>query len=200
MFIKGVGVVNLLLLWKSNADNVKCQTLLHDDPLVVVHPESKDWNLDNYALWCWKEASRLYAASWVRDIGPLNSDLMTTKRKQYNEGHASLKKMLWLQEVGMETLRPALQRVYMTRASAYRECPQKLPLKDIKKVFQQVMEKKEEANKSQKKRMLDCLLVCLCGDQHYMQANGIFGEVSLGEVYFVFSSFSTSKRKLRKKA
>ncbi|KAI3833158.1 hypothetical protein MKX03_030597 [Papaver bracteatum] len=59
-----------------------------------------------------KQASRLYAASWVRDIGP---DLRPNDYKKDDEftdkGDGR----------GMETLRPALQRVYMTKASSYRD-------------------------------------------------------------------------------
>ncbi|KAK8955154.1 hypothetical protein KSP40_PGU009701 [Platanthera guangdongensis] len=80
-------------------------------------------------LECWlilKEASRLYAASWVRDIGP---DLRPNKYKRRNDGddEGSSKEPSALEDIlvsargGMETLRPALQRLYMTRASAYKD-------------------------------------------------------------------------------
>jgi hypothetical protein len=49
---------------------------------------------------------------------------------------------------GMETLRPALQRVYMTRASAYRDGLKSF-IEGYQEGVQQVMEKKEESNKSQ---------------------------------------------------
>lgn len=44
---------------------------------------------------------------------------------------------------GMETLRPALQRVYLTRASAYRDALQSF-IQGYQEGVQQVMEKKEE--------------------------------------------------------
>ncbi|KAK3022954.1 hypothetical protein RJ639_046772 [Escallonia herrerae] len=80
-----------------------------------------------------KEASRLYAASWVRDIGP---DLRPNDYKKHEgsedkaggaNGASKEKEPLTLEDLavaargGMETLRSTLQRVYMTRASAYRD-------------------------------------------------------------------------------
>lgn len=50
---------------------------------------------------------------------------------------------------GMETLRPALQRVYMTRASAYRDALKSF-IEGYQEGIQQVMEKKEDS-KSQPK-------------------------------------------------
>ena len=44
---------------------------------------------------------------------------------------------------GMETLRPALQRVYMTRASAYRDALKSF-IEGYQEGVQQVMEKKED--------------------------------------------------------
>ncbi|KAM7264528.1 hypothetical protein ACFE04_002211 [Oxalis oulophora] len=85
-----------------------------------------------------KEASRLYAASWVRDIGPeLNpknyrkddDDVIDDTNNQKKKGKTPIVKedptviedLAVAARGGMETLRPALQRVYMTRASAYRD-------------------------------------------------------------------------------
>lgn len=102
-----------------------------------------------------KEASRLYAASWVRDIGP---ELRPNdyKKKQYDEeilndenGATKQKEPSTLEDLavaargGMETLRPALQRVYMTRASAYRDALKSF-IQGYQEGIQQVMEKKEE--------------------------------------------------------
>lgn len=44
----------------------------------------------------------------------------------------------------METLRPALQRVYMTRASAYRDALKSF-IEGYQEGVQQVMEKKEDS-------------------------------------------------------
>lgn len=49
---------------------------------------------------------------------------------------------------GMETLKPALQRVYMTRAAAYRDALKKF-IDGYQEGIQQVMEKKD-ASDSQK--------------------------------------------------
>lgn len=48
----------------------------------------------------------------------------------------------------METLRPALQRVYMTRASAYRDALKSF-IGGYQEGIQEVMEKKEKEIKSQ---------------------------------------------------
>ncbi|XP_061355172.1 uncharacterized protein LOC133299702 [Gastrolobium bilobum] len=83
-------------------------------------------------IWVLKRATRLYAASWVRDIGPdlrpndykkdemmdePNGEKKTTEVKE----PSTLEDLAIAAKGGMETLRPALQRVYMTRASAYRD-------------------------------------------------------------------------------
>ncbi|PKA54536.1 hypothetical protein AXF42_Ash000371 [Apostasia shenzhenica] len=82
-----------------------------------------------------KEASRIYAASWVRDIGPdLRPNDYKHQKQEDNDNkgdaHSSNKREeapSMLEDLavaargGMETLRPALQRLYMTRASAYRD-------------------------------------------------------------------------------
>ncbi|TYJ03026.1 hypothetical protein E1A91_A13G270600v1, partial [Gossypium mustelinum] len=80
-----------------------------------------------------KEVSRLYAASWVRDIG---ADLRPNdyKKDDGTEGKSNgdksrstdtepstLEYIAIAARGGIETLRPALQRLYMTRASAYRD-------------------------------------------------------------------------------
>lgn len=49
----------------------------------------------------------------------------------------------------METLRPALQRVYMTRASAYRDALKSF-IEGYQEGIQQIMEKKEDSNSPQK--------------------------------------------------
>ncbi|XP_021891158.1 uncharacterized protein LOC110809560 [Carica papaya] len=103
-----------------------------------------------------KEASRLYAASWVRDIGP---DLRpndykkdegpedkptgsnnTTKEKE----PSTLEDLAVAARGGMETLRPALQRVYMTRVSAYKDALKSF-IEGYQEGVQQVMEKKEDS-------------------------------------------------------
>lgn len=49
---------------------------------------------------------------------------------------------------GMETLRPALQRVYMTRASAYRDALRSF-IEGYQDGIQQVMEKREDSKSQQ---------------------------------------------------
>ena len=49
---------------------------------------------------------------------------------------------------GMETLRPALQRVYMTRASAYRDALKSF-IQGYQEGIQKVMEKKEDSRTQQ---------------------------------------------------
>jgi hypothetical protein len=100
-----------------------------------------------------KEASRLYAASWVRDIGP---DLRPGEhKKEATEKLQSSKQEIetsLLEELavaargGMETLRPALQRVYMTRASAYRDALRAF-IEGYQDGIKQVLEEKEKSEK-----------------------------------------------------
>ena len=86
-----------------------------------------------------KEATRLYAASWVRDIGP---DLRppndykkaaedeeqssngspssgTDKKGKASSEPSLLEDLAVAARGGAETLKPALRRIYMTRASTY---------------------------------------------------------------------------------
>ncbi|XP_073051699.1 uncharacterized protein [Primulina eburnea] len=82
-----------------------------------------------------KEASPLYAASWVRDIGPeLRPNDYRTKEEDGDMFNAekrvpkeSINIFIVIATIavaargGMGTLKPTLQRVYMTRASSYRD-------------------------------------------------------------------------------
>ncbi|XP_058739020.1 uncharacterized protein LOC131610941 [Vicia villosa] len=79
-------------------------------------------------IWVLKRATRLYAASWVRDIGPdlrpndsKTDEPNAIKETAKNKEPSILEELAVAARGGMETLRPALQRVYMTRASAYRD-------------------------------------------------------------------------------
>ncbi|KAK7244864.1 hypothetical protein RIF29_39692 [Crotalaria pallida] len=106
-------------------------------------------------IWVLKRAAKLYAASWVRDIGPdlrpddykkdditeeTNGQKKTAKEKE----PSTLEDLAVAAKGGMETLRPALQRVYMTRASAYRDALKSF-IQGYQEGVQQVMEKKEES-------------------------------------------------------
>ncbi|KAL8140978.1 LOW QUALITY PROTEIN: hypothetical protein V2J09_006999 [Rumex salicifolius] len=103
-----------------------------------------------------KEASRLYCASWVRDIGP---DLRPNDYKNGEEydsksgglnGKSKEKEPSTLEDLaiaakgGMETLRPVLQRLYMTRASAYKDALKSF-IQGYQEGIQQTMEKKGES-------------------------------------------------------
>uniref|UniRef100_A0A3Q7IMI2 Embryo defective 2735 n=2 Tax=Solanum lycopersicum TaxID=4081 RepID=A0A3Q7IMI2_SOLLC len=103
-----------------------------------------------------KEASRLYAASWVRDIGPeLRPNDYKKKREIEGEldGNGKEKEPSTLEDLavaargGMETLRPALQRVYMTRASAYKDALKSF-IQGYQEGIQQTMEKTEDSKSS----------------------------------------------------
>ncbi|CAH1447005.1 unnamed protein product [Lactuca virosa] len=101
-----------------------------------------------------KEATRLYAASWVRDIGPeLRPNEYKNKEKSGDENDgktgsntesepSTLEDLAVAARGGMETLRPALQRVYMIRASAYRDALKSF-IQGYQEGIQQVMEKKD---------------------------------------------------------
>uniref|UniRef100_A0A803L307 Uncharacterized protein n=1 Tax=Chenopodium quinoa TaxID=63459 RepID=A0A803L307_CHEQI len=99
-----------------------------------------------------KEASRLYAASWVRDIGPelRPNDYKkeeSTDKNGSNENKekepTTLEDLAVAARGGMETLRPALQRLYMTRASAYKDAMKSF-IAGYQEGIQQVVDKKEK--------------------------------------------------------
>lgn len=107
-----------------------------------------------------KEATRLYAASWVRDIGP---ELRPNEYKKKEESEnladgvkdstketepSTLEDLAVAARGGMETLRPALQRVYMTRASAYRDALKSF-IQGYQEGIQEVMEKKDSPESHQ---------------------------------------------------
>ncbi|MBA0615001.1 hypothetical protein Godav_015202 [Gossypium davidsonii] len=54
----------------------------------------------------------------------------------------------------METLRPALQRLYMTRASTYRDALKSF-IEGYQEGIQQIMEKKEDSSKAQQEGNTD---------------------------------------------
>ncbi|KAF9604592.1 hypothetical protein IFM89_008036 [Coptis chinensis] len=127
------------------------------DPPHIIKRRKLNWKERYYVL---KEASRLYAASWVRDIGP---DLRPNDYKKYVENGdksnvgdvenkekepSTLEDLAVAARGGMETLRPAMQRVYMTRASAYRDALKSF-IHGYQEGIQQVMSKKEESNPQQ---------------------------------------------------
>ncbi|KAL2503055.1 embryo defective [Forsythia ovata] len=102
-----------------------------------------------------KEASRLYAASWVRDIGPelRPNDYKKEEVEDKSSGEkgptkerepSTIEDLAIAARGGMETLRPALQRVYMTRASAYRDALRSF-IEGYQEGIQQVMEKREDS-------------------------------------------------------
>ncbi|CAD6334869.1 unnamed protein product [Miscanthus lutarioriparius] len=107
---------------------------LPDPPHIKKRPK-----LTWHEHWCiLKEATRLYAASWVRDIGP---DLRpndykkaaedeeqssngspssgTDKKWKASSEPSLLEDLAVAARGGAETLKPALRRIYMTRASTY---------------------------------------------------------------------------------
>jgi hypothetical protein len=106
---------------------------LPDPPHIKKRPK-----LTWHERWCiLKEATRLYGASWVRDIGP---DLRPNDYKKVAEddkepsngkpssdndkkGKSSepsvLEDLAVAARGGAETLKPALRRIYMARASTY---------------------------------------------------------------------------------
>ncbi|KAF8044222.1 hypothetical protein BT93_A2261 [Corymbia citriodora subsp. variegata] len=100
-----------------------------------------------------KEASRLYAASWVRDIGPelrpndykkdedSEDEPCGAKKVAKEKEPSTLEDLAVAARGGMETLKPALQRVYMTRAAAYRDALKSF-IEGYQEGVQQVMEKK----------------------------------------------------------
>ncbi|PNX81476.1 embryo defective 2735 protein [Trifolium pratense] len=101
-----------------------------------------------------KRATSLYAASWVRDIGPdlrpndYKTDEMTDeptnalKKSTKDKESSMLEDLAVAARGGMETLRPALQRVYMIRVSGYRDAMKSF-IEGYQEGVQQALEKKE---------------------------------------------------------
>ncbi|XBI19794.1 hypothetical protein VPH35_061234 [Triticum aestivum] len=75
------------------------------------------------------EATRLYGASWVRDIGPeIRPNDYKKAKEEYEPNSAEgetksgptvLEDLAVVARGGAETLKPVLWRIYMTRASTY---------------------------------------------------------------------------------
>ncbi|KAB2061805.1 hypothetical protein ERO13_A10G101550v2 [Gossypium hirsutum] len=113
-----------------------------------------------------KEASKLYTASWVRDIGPdlrpndskkddgIKGKSNGDKSKSTEIEPSTLEDIVIAARGGMETLRPALQRLYMTRASAYRDALKSF-IEGYQEVIQQIMEKEEDSSKAQQEGNTD---------------------------------------------
>ncbi|GLT94747.1 hypothetical protein SLE2022_124740 [Rubroshorea leprosula] len=107
-----------------------------------------------------KKASRLYVASWVRDIGPdlLPNDYKKDETSEDKSNGAkstpkekepsTLEDLVVAARGGMETLRTALQRVYMTRASAYRDALKSF-IEGYQEGIQQATEKEEDSKAQQ---------------------------------------------------
>ncbi|XP_021765440.1 uncharacterized protein LOC110729956 [Chenopodium quinoa] len=119
------------------------------DPPHIKKRRKLTWKESYYVL---KEASRLYAASWVRDIGPelRPNDYKkeeSTDKNGSNENKekepTTLEDLAVAARGGMETLRPALQRLYMTRASAYKDAMKSF-IAGYQEGIQQVVDKKEK--------------------------------------------------------
>ncbi|XP_068646563.1 uncharacterized protein [Aristolochia californica] len=107
-----------------------------------------------------KKASRLYAASWVRDIGPDlrpddYKDEWAEEKSNGADGKTRRREPSALEDLavaakgGMETLRPALQRVYMTRASAYSDALKSF-VQGYQEGIQQVVAAKEQPKPEEK--------------------------------------------------
>lgn len=100
------------------------------DPPGMIKRKKLTWKERGLVL---KEATRLYAASWVRDIGPelrpneYEKDTGDDRKPRGGNATDGKSESSTLEDLavaargGMETLRPALQHLYMTRASAYRD-------------------------------------------------------------------------------
>ncbi|KAI9122071.1 hypothetical protein K1719_006760 [Acacia pycnantha] len=124
---------------------------LPDPPHIVKKRRHMTWD---ERIWILKTAARLYAASWVRDIGPdlrpheykkdgLTDEGNNGKKTPRESEPSTLEDLAVAARGGMETLRPVLQRIYMTRASAYRDALKNF-IEGYQEGVQRVMEKKED--------------------------------------------------------
>lgn len=131
---------------------------LPDPPHIIKEQRRKlTWNEWYQVL---KKATRIYAASWVRDIGPDMRALRSNGKEKEQEmeedkssGERSGEKVTTEPSVledlavaakgGMDTLRPALQRVYLTKASTYRDAAKSF-IQGYQEGIHQVMEEQKE--------------------------------------------------------
>ncbi|TVU18274.1 hypothetical protein EJB05_34363, partial [Eragrostis curvula] len=133
---------------------------LPDPPHIKKRPK-----LTWHDRWCiLKEATKLYGASWVRNIGPElrpndykkeeTEDDEASGPKSEKKGKSSSEPSL-LEDIavaargGAETLKPALRRIYMTRASTYTDA-----MKNFVETYQeglkdQLQEKADEEGRQQ---------------------------------------------------
>ncbi|KAJ8570625.1 hypothetical protein K7X08_037597 [Anisodus acutangulus] len=158
--------MKLKIVWRKVSDYVRYDLKEIDFPSSLPDPshfkKRRKLTLKERYL-VLKETSRLNAASWVRDIGPeLRPNEHKKKREiegELYEENGNRKEKEPLPVVlhirlpvaargGMETLRPAVQRVYMTRASAYKDALQGF-IQGYQEGIQQTMEKKEDLKSSE---------------------------------------------------
>ncbi|GJN36302.1 hypothetical protein PR202_gb25149 [Eleusine coracana subsp. coracana] len=136
---------------------------LPDPPHIKKRPK-----LTWHDRWCiLKEATRLYGSSWVRNIGPELRPNDYKKEEEDKDDEAStyngekkgksssepslLEDLAVAARGGAETLKPALQKIYMTRASTYTNA-----MKNFVETYQeglkdQLQEKAEEESRQQQK-------------------------------------------------
>ncbi|KAK1300355.1 hypothetical protein QJS10_CPB13g01516 [Acorus calamus] len=122
------------------------------DPPHIRKPRKLTWKEEFDVV---KKATQLYTASWVRDIRPEVwpdefKEEVSDKKTDREIGESGKMEPSTLEDLavaargGMETLRPALQRLYMTRASAYSDAL-KAFIQGYQEGLQQVMEMKDDA-------------------------------------------------------
>ncbi|KAH9287999.1 hypothetical protein KI387_032116, partial [Taxus chinensis] len=132
----GVRMVKLMQVWRKFSNYVRHDlkeiafpSSLPDPPHIQPRRKLtfKEW------LEVLQKASRLYVLSWKRDISD-EIDVLEGRTPQgktengqkegkgeYEREPSTLEDIAVAARGGMETLRPVLQRVYMTRASAYKD-------------------------------------------------------------------------------
>ncbi|XP_052878572.1 uncharacterized protein LOC108466141 [Gossypium arboreum] len=147
---------------KLSSRTINASIVLGFDTFVV----SKLLTTDHDYWHVLKEASKLYTASWVRDIGPdlrpndskkddgIKGKSNGDKSKSTEIEPSTLEDIVIAARGGMETLRPALQRLYMTRASAYRDALKSF-IEGYQEGIQQIMEKEEDSSKAQQEGNTD---------------------------------------------
>ncbi|WOL01374.1 hypothetical protein Cni_G10090 [Canna indica] len=126
------------------------------DPPDIKKRRKLTWTERWYVL---KEASRLYAASWVRNIGPdLRPNEYKNKSKYSGDTPFDKKEPSLLEDLavaargGAETLKPALHRIYMTRASAYKDSL-KYFIEGYQSGLKQILQQKEDKSFAQSNDM-----------------------------------------------
>lgn len=98
----------------------------------------------------WTAAVRSYAESWRRvpRIARTQEERLQTEKAEEEKGPTLMEDLAMAARAGATGVKPALQRIYMTRALAYRDALQQF-VKGYQEGLSQVMEKESRSQKEE---------------------------------------------------